>query len=150
MKNESKKGLPPQTVGRMSQKEKHGGKSLAERIGYTDFSKRMASIQLAGENLREFRANAQLFDAVGETDIDKIDWQQVKVRSLGFNLADYSEYSKAVAQRKAELYERIGQQKKAKAIKDAIAAKEKTLAAEAAKSSPPVVGGGLGAADAPD
>ena len=76
----------------------------------------MAHVELAGRISGNIAADAQLYDATGETDIDKIDWQQVRVRSLGFGLAEYSMYQKAVAG-KAQLYERIGQAKKAKAIK---------------------------------
>lgn len=137
------KGLPlaVQKKGR-SLESYPDAKTKTERVGYTDFSKRMAHVELAGENLRQYRADAQLYDATGETDIDKIDWQQVRVRSLGFGLAEYSMYQKAVAERKAQLYERIGQAKKAKAIKEALAAKEKREADKASAGGTPADGSG--------
>jgi len=86
-------------------------KSMTERIGYTPFSKRMVAVQLAGENLQQYRAQQNLYDATGKIDIEDIDWDSVEVRSLGFGLSEYAEFQKAVAKRKAILNDRIKAQK---------------------------------------
>lgn len=99
-------GLPVQGKGRKRSLESFpNAVSKTERIGYVDFNKRAAKIMLAGEDLSLYRAKAQLYDVVGHTDFNKIDWRSVEVRSLGFGLAEFSQFEKAVAQRKAIIME---------------------------------------------
>lgn len=150
-KQNKRKGLPPRPI--KSTPESYEGvraKTMTERIGYTPFSKRMTAVQLAGENLQQFRAQQNLYDATGKIDIEDIDWDSVQVRSLGFGLSEYSEFTKAVAKRKAILNDRI-KTRKAEALKqDELSKTKKTTAGLPAESSPPVVGGGVqGAAHAP-
>jgi len=145
------KGLPKAVLNKKRFVESYpNAKSMTERVGYTPFEKRMASVQLAGEQLAMYRAKEQLFDVTGETDIDKIDWQAVKVRSLGYGLAEYAEHTKAIAKRKVLLLERISEAK-AKKAKEAQAARQKASAGGTPADGSGLTGpGGVqGAAHAP-
>lgn len=137
------KGLPNRPVKSVYESfDGDRSKTMTERIGYTPFAKRMTAVQLAGENLQQFRAQQNLYDATGKLDIEDIDWDSVQVRSLGFGLSEYAEFTKAVAQRKAILNDRI-KTKKAEALqKDELSKKEKATAGLPAEPPPPVVGGG--------
>lgn len=145
------KGLPMVVQNKKRLVESYpNAKSMTDRVGYTSFAKRMASVQLAGENLAMYRAKEQLFDVTGETDIDKIDWQAVKVRSLGYGLAEYAEHTKAIAQRQALLLQRISEAK-AKKAREAQAAITKASADGTSAAGSPLSGAGgvQGAAHAP-
>ena len=150
-KHKQIKGLPNRPV--KSVYESYDGdraKTMTERIGYTPFSKRMTAVQLAGENLQQYRAQQNLYDATGKLDIEDIDWDSVNVRSLGFGLSEYAEFTKAVAQRKAILNDRI-KTKKAEALKqDELSKKQQTPPGLPGQSTPLTGGGGVqGAAHAP-
>lgn len=150
MEKNKPKGLPNRPLKQTP--ESFSGtraKSMTERVGYTSFSKRMTDVQLAGENLQQFRAQQNLYDATGKLDIEDIDWDSVNVRSLGFGLSEYAEYQKAVAKRKAILYDRI-KSKKAEALKQDELSKNKTAPGSPGAGSPLSGGEGLqGAAQAP-
>ncbi|QXP44207.1 MAG: hypothetical protein [Arizlama microvirus] len=155
-KNKTIKGLPNRPIKSVPESyEGDRAKTMTERIGYTPFSKRMTAVQLAGENLMQYRAQQNLFDATGKLDIEDIDWDSVNVRSLGFGLSEYAEYSKAVAKRKAILYDRI-KSKKAEAQQQDELSKKTSEAQKASGGGTPAVGSGLtgpgglqGAAHAP-
>jgi len=139
------KGLPRQANKQKTLESFEGirAKTMTERIGYTPFSKRMTAVQLAGENLQQYRAQQNLYDATGKLDIEDIDWDSVQVRSLGFGLSEYAEFTKAVAQRKAILNDRI-KTKKAEAQKqDELSKKQKVTAGLPAEPPPAVPGGGV-------
>jgi len=142
------KGLPKKPLQKQLESfEGDRAKSLTERVGYTPFSKRMTAVQMAGENLQQYRAQQNLFDATGKLDIEDVDWDSVNVRSLGFGLSEYAEYTKAVAQRKAILYDRIKTKKAEAKQTDELSKKQKATAGSPAEPSPPVVGeGGKGGA----
>jgi len=138
------KGLPNRPVKSVYESfDGDRAKTMTERIGYTPFSKRMTAVQLAGENLQQFRAQKNLYDATGKLDIEDIDWDSVQVRSLGFGLSEYAEFQKAVAQRKAILNDRIKTKKAEAQKKDELSKKQKATAGLPAEPPPPVVGGGV-------
>lgn len=143
-------GLPPRPI--QSKPESYDGdraKSMTERIGYTPFSKRMTAVQLAGENLQQYRAQQNLYDATGKLDIEDVDWDSVQVRSLGFGLAEYAEFTKAVAQRKAILNDRIKAHKATAQQPDELSKTEKATPGLPGEATPLSGGGGVqGAAQA--
>ena len=142
-KKQQPKGLPRQANKQKILESFEGirAKTMTERIGYTPFSKRMTAVQLAGENLQQYRAQQNLYDATGTLDIEDIDWNSVQVRSLGFGLSEYAEFTKAVAQRKAILNERI-KTKKAEAQKQDELSKKTSEAEKASAGGTPAVGSG--------
>jgi len=143
-------GLPRRPI--QSKPESYEGeraKSMTERIGYTPFSKRMVAVQLAGENLRQYRAQQNLYDATGKLDIEDVDWDSVQVRSLGFGLAEYAEFTKAVAQRKAILNDRIKAQKAEAKKADELSKKQQSSPGSPGEDNPLSGGAGVqGAAQA--
>lgn len=116
-----------------------------ERVGYTDFAKRLAKVQLAGENLSMYRAQEKLYDFTGEADFEKVDWNTVKVRQLGFGLSEYSEYVRAIAERQQELRARLSERSKVKSGRSAGGSSGEPSQAEPANGVPPSGGrGGAG------